>query len=88
MSLIKTYSIKCARCRIINAVGPMETPRAARKDAQARGWERLAWIYTQTFGGVNNRQVSGAKEDYCPACVPLIKAEYREISARNAESAR
>lgn len=84
MSLVKLYMIKCARCALVaHALGPMDTPARARSLAQKRGWQRLPWIFTQTFGE-RTREVSSAKEDYCPTCAPLAKAEIREIRARNA----
>ena len=88
MSLVKTYSLQCARCDI-QRVSTFPTPKAARDDAQRNGrWQRLARIYTtHRPGQPTGREISGACEDYCPDCAPLVRAEYREIKAREAAAA-
>jgi hypothetical protein len=87
MSLLKTYAIQCARC---DAVYPVtaQSPDGARKAAQADGWQRLAWIFTRTYRDQNTREISGNREDYCPGCSVLVRAEYREIKALEAQNAK
>jgi hypothetical protein len=84
MSLAKLYRLQCARCFVVDDGEPKSSPVNARRSAQSAGWRRLAWIYTQ--GRDNTRHISGATEDYCPTCVPLVQAEYREIKSRESVS--